>query len=67
MLPYQNSRDHLILNMTPEKQDKSLELGKHWSPGLTPVRNEVIMKTSYPVNQESATKSVVILNKFMLL
>ena len=45
--------------MTPEKQDKTLELSKHWtlelskhwSPDSTPARNEVIMKTKYPVNQ----------------
>ena len=37
--------------MTPEKQDKTLELSKHWSPDSTPARNEVITKTTYPVNQ----------------
>ena len=41
----------LILIMTPEKQDKTLELSKHWSPDSTPARNEVIMKMTYPVNQ----------------
>ena len=35
--------------MTPEKQDKTLELIKHWSPDSTSARNEVIMKTTYPV------------------
>ena len=30
--------------MTPEKQDKTLELNKHWSVDSTPARNEVIMK-----------------------
>ena len=30
--------------MTPEKQDKSLELSKHWSVDSPPARNEVIMK-----------------------
>ena len=30
--------------MTPEKQDKTLELSKHWSVDSTPARNEVIMK-----------------------
>ena len=30
--------------MTPEKQDKTLELSKHWSADSTPARNEVIMK-----------------------
>ena len=33
--------------MTPEKQDKTLELNKHWSADSTPARNEVIMKTTY--------------------
>ena len=37
--------------MTTEKQDKTSELNKHWSPDSTPARNEVIMKTTYPVNQ----------------
>ena len=35
--------------MTPEKQDKTLELSKHWSVDSTPARNEVIMKRTYPV------------------
>ena len=26
--------------MTPEKQDKTLELSKHWSVDSTPARNE---------------------------
>ena len=33
------------------KQDKTLELSKHWSPDSTPARSEVIMKMTYPVNQ----------------
>ena len=37
----------LILIMTPEKQDKTVELSKHWSADSTPARNEVIMKTTY--------------------
>ena len=37
--------------MTPEKQDETLELSKHWSTESTPTRNEVIMTTTYPVNQ----------------
>ena len=53
--------------MTPEKQDKTLELSKHWSPDSTQARNEVIMKTTYPVNQSSAVKSAEIINKCMLL
>ena len=32
--------------MTPEKQDKTLELSKHWYVDSTPARNEVIMKVS---------------------
>ena len=35
--------------MTPEKQDKTLDLSKHWSVDSTPARNEVIMKRTYPV------------------
>ena len=30
--------------MTPEKQDKTLELSTHCSADSTPARNEVIMK-----------------------
>ena len=37
--------------MTPEKQDKNSELSKHLSPDSTLARNEVIMKTTYPVIQ----------------
>ena len=43
-------KDHLILTMNPEKQDKTSKLSKHWSPDSTPAKNEVIMKTTYPVN-----------------
>ena len=39
----------LILIMTLEKQDKILELSKHWSPDSTLARNEVIMKMTYSV------------------
>ena len=39
--------------MTPEKQDKTLELSKHWSVDSTPARNEVIMKRTYPVKSIS--------------
>ena len=48
---HENRKNDLILIMTPEKQDKTLELSKHWPPDSTPARNEVIMKTTYPVNQ----------------
>ena len=34
--------------MTPEKQDKTLELSKHWSADSTPARNELIMKKTHP-------------------
>ena len=36
----QNRKNDLILIMTPEKQDKTLELSKHWSVDSTPARNE---------------------------
>ena len=42
--------------MTPEKQDKTLELSKHWSVDSTPVRNEVIMKRKYPVKSVKCDK-----------
>ena len=35
--------------MTPEKQDKTVELSKHWSVDSTSGGNEVIMKRTYPV------------------
>ena len=47
MIP--NRKNDLILIMTPEKQDKTLELSKHWSVDSTPARNEVMMKRTYPV------------------
>ena len=50
-----------MLIMTMEKQDKTLELIKHWSADSTPARNEEIMKTTYSV------KSAVFINKCMLL
>ena len=48
---HRNRKNDLILIMTPEKQDKTLELSKHWSPDSTLARNKVIMKTTYPINQ----------------
>ena len=48
-LSIQNRKNDLILIMTLEKQDKTLELSKHWSVDSTPARNEVIMKRTYPV------------------
>ena len=45
----ENRKNDLILIMTAEKQDKTLELSKHWSADSTPARSEVIMKTTYPV------------------
>ena len=51
-----NRKNDLILNMTPEKQDKTLELSKHWSADSTPARNEVRMKTTYPVKSMKCDK-----------
>ena len=42
-----NRKNDLILIMAPDKQDKTLELSKHWSPDSTLAGNEVIMKTTY--------------------
>ena len=42
--------------MTPGKQDKTLELSKHWSVDSTPARNEVIMKKTYPVKSVKCNK-----------
>ena len=42
--------------MTPEKQDKTLELSKHWSVNSTPARNEVIMKRTCPVKSVKCDK-----------
>ena len=42
--------------MTPEKQDKTLELSKHWSVDSTPARNEVTMKRTYPVKSVKCDK-----------
>ena len=42
--------------MTPENQDKTLELSKHWSADSTPARNEVIMKTTYSVKSVKYNK-----------
>ena len=52
----QNRKNDLILIMTPEEQDKTLELSKHWSVDSTPARNEVIMKTTYPVKSVKCDK-----------
>ena len=49
-------KNDLILIMTPEKQDKTLELSKHWSVDSTPARNEVIMKRTYPVKSVKCNK-----------
>ena len=51
-----NRKNDLILIMTPEKQDKTLELRKHWSVDLTLARNEVIMKRTYPVKSVKCDK-----------
>ena len=49
-------KNDLILIMTPEKQDKTLELSKHWSVDSTLARNEVIMKMTYPVKSVKCDK-----------
>ena len=49
-------KNDLILIMTPEKQDKTLELSKPWSVDSTPARNEVIMKMTYPVKSVKCNK-----------
>ena len=54
--PKQNRKNDLILIMTPEKQDKTLELSKHWSVDSTPARNEVIMNRTYPVKSVKCDK-----------
>ena len=51
-----NRKNDLILIMTPEKQDKTLELSKHWSADSTLARNEVIMKTTSPVKSVKCDK-----------
>ena len=52
----ENRKNDLILIMTPEKQDKTLDLSKHWSVDSTPARNEVIMKRTYPVKSVKCDK-----------
>ena len=49
-------KNDLILIMTPEKEDKTLELSKHWSADSTPARNEVIMKRTYLVTSVKCDK-----------
>ena len=49
-------KNDLILIMTPDKQDKTLQLSKHWSADSTPARNEMIMKTSYSVKSVKCDK-----------
>ena len=46
----------LILIMTPEKQEKTLELSKHWSADSTPARNKVIIKMTCPVKSVKCDK-----------
>ena len=57
-MPEENEKrkNDVILIMTPEKQDKTLELSKHWSVDSTPARNEVIMKRTYPVKSVKCDK-----------
>ena len=52
----ENRKNDLTLTMTPEKQDKTLELNKHWSVDSTPARNEVIMNRTYPVKSVKCDK-----------
>ena len=52
----ENRKNDLILIMTPEKQDKTLDLRKHWSVDSTPARNEVIMKRTYPAKSVKCDK-----------
>ena len=42
--------------MTPEKQDKTLELSKYWSVNSTLAGNEVIMKRTNPVESVECDK-----------
>ena len=51
-----NRKNDLILIMTPEKQDKTLDLSKHWSVDSALARNEVIMKMTYPVKSVKCDK-----------
>ena len=51
-----NRKNDLILIMTPEKQDKTSELSKHWSADSTPARNEVILKRTHPVKSVKCDK-----------
>ena len=42
--------------MIPKKQNKTLELSKHLNTDSTLARNEVIMKTTYPVKSVKCDK-----------
>ena len=53
---YQNRKNDLTLIMTSEKQDKTLELSKHWSVDSTLARNEVIMNRTYSVKSVKCDK-----------
>ena len=53
-----NRKNDLILIMTPEKQDKTLELSKHWFVDSTPERNEVITKASESTNARFKRKKI---------
>ena len=53
---YWNRKNDRILIITPEKQDKTLELSEHWSVDSTLARNEVIMKRTYPVKSVKCDK-----------
>ena len=49
----ENSKDDLVLNTTPEKQDKTSKLSKHWSPDSTPeeMNNENNMSSDRKVRK----------------
>ena len=54
--PDANRKKRSYTHYAPEKQDKTLELSKHWSADSTPTRNEVIMKTTYPAKSVKCDK-----------
>ena len=48
--------------MTPEKQDKTSKLSKHWSPNSAQTRNEIMVKTT--LNWEKFGKCNKICSKY---
>ena len=51
-----NRKNDLILIMTPEKQDKTLELSKHRSPDSTLVRKKATPSCSGQFPSQSLTR-----------